>query len=69
MAPVLPMALGVVAFTGIVVALALFIIAARSVLVPAGNIKITINNDPDKAIDVPAGGANARHRHSDAVFS
>ncbi len=47
---------GVVAFTGIVVALALFIIAARSVLVPAGNIKITINNDPDKAIDVPAGG-------------
>ncbi len=47
---------GVVAFTGIVVALALLIIAARSILVPAGHIKITINGDPGKAIEVPAGG-------------
>ncbi len=47
---------GVIAFTGIVVALALFIIAARSILVPAGDVKITINEAPGKAVTVRTGG-------------
>ncbi len=47
---------GVVAFTGVVVALALFIYLARRILVPSGDVKITINEDPAKAVTVHTGG-------------
>jgi Na+-transporting NADH:ubiquinone oxidoreductase subunit F len=48
--------LGVISFTAIVLALVFVILIARSMLVASGNVKITINEDPDKAISVPAGG-------------
>jgi Na+-transporting NADH:ubiquinone oxidoreductase subunit F len=36
--------------------LTVLLLLAESRLKPQGNVKITINNDPDKAIDAPAGG-------------
>ncbi len=48
--------LGVVMFTGTVLALVAFILFARSRLVSSGDVTIMINDDPDKAIQVPAGG-------------
>ncbi len=47
--------LGVVMFIAIVLALVLVIIFAKSKLVPAGDVTIEINDDPDKAIKSPAG--------------
>ena len=47
---------GVVMFTAIVVGLVMIILVARSRLVSTGNVHIGINGDPEKAIDVPAGG-------------
>jgi len=47
---------GVSMFTVVVLALVALILAARSKLVASGNVTITINNDPDKALSVPAGG-------------
>ena len=47
---------GVIAFTVIVLALVLIILAARSSLVPHGDVKITINDDPDRSLTVPTGG-------------
>lgn len=48
--------LGVVMFTVIVIALVAIILGARSKLVASGDVQIMINDDPDKAITVPAGG-------------
>lgn len=48
--------LGVVMFTVTVVSLVMVILLARSRLVNTGNVTIEINGDPDKAIQVPAGG-------------
>ncbi|WP_286238665.1 NADH:ubiquinone reductase (Na(+)-transporting) subunit F [Neptuniibacter halophilus] len=48
--------LGVVMFTAVVLALVAVILAARSKLVSSGNVTISINNDPEKAVTVPAGG-------------
>ena len=48
--------LGVVMFTITVLALVGVILFARSKLVSAGNVTILINDDPDKAVEVPAGG-------------
>ena len=47
---------GVVMFTAIVLALVMIILVARSRLVSTGSVHIGINGDPEKAIDVPAGG-------------
>lgn len=47
--------LGVVLFTLIVLALVAVILSARAKLVSTGDVKIEINEDPDKAITVPAG--------------
>ena len=47
---------GVAMFTAIVLALVMIILVARSRLVSTGNVHIGINGDPEKAIDVPAGG-------------
>jgi Na+-transporting NADH:ubiquinone oxidoreductase subunit F len=48
--------LGVVLFTLIILVLAGVILLARTKLMPSGNVKIKINDDDDKSIDVPAGG-------------
>jgi Na+-transporting NADH:ubiquinone oxidoreductase subunit F len=47
---------GVALFTTIVMLLVAVILFARSKLVISGNIRIEINNDPDRSITVPAGG-------------
>ncbi len=47
---------GVVMFTAIVLALVFLILGARSQLVSTGNVKIGINEDPEKAVEVAAGG-------------
>lgn len=48
--------LGVGMFTGIVLSLVVIILFARSRLVATGDVVITINDNPDNAITVPAGG-------------
>ena len=48
--------IGVGMFTGIVLALVVLILMARSRLVSVGNVHIDINEDPQKGIDVPSGG-------------
>lgn len=48
--------LGVVMFTAVVVSLVAVILVARSRLVSTGNVHIDINEDPEKGIDVSAGG-------------
>ena len=47
--------LGVISFSGIVLALVAVIIAARSKLVSTGNVSIEINGDSSNPIVVPAG--------------
>jgi len=49
-------ALAVVMFTGVVLLLVLLLMGARRRLVPAGDVTIVINEDPTKALKVPAGG-------------
>ena len=48
--------LGVGMFTVVVLALVVLILMARSQLVSSGNVHIDINDDPEKGIDVAAGG-------------
>ncbi len=48
--------LGVSMFTAIVLALVGIILLARAQLVSSGNVHIGINEDPEKAVDIPAGG-------------
>ena len=48
--------LGVVSFTVIVLALVCVILLARSMLVATGDVAVTINHDPEKAISVRVGG-------------
>ena len=48
---------GVIAFTVVIVTLVLVLIAARSRLVSSGEVTITINDDPDKAIRTTAGSS------------
>jgi Na+-transporting NADH:ubiquinone oxidoreductase subunit F len=47
---------GVVVFTVLIMGLVGLIQLARKYLVPQGDVKIFINNDPDKTVMVPAGG-------------
>ncbi len=47
---------GVILFTLIVLSLVTLIMVARYYLVPQGDVTITINGDPGKAISVPTGG-------------
>ncbi|MFK7864103.1 MAG: NADH:ubiquinone reductase (Na(+)-transporting) subunit F [Pseudohongiellaceae bacterium] len=47
---------GVALFTVVVMLLVGIILFARSVLVSSGNVAIEINGDPEKTIQVPAGG-------------
>lgn len=47
---------GIVVFTALVLVLAVLILVAKSKLVDSGDITISINDDPEKAITLPAGG-------------
>ncbi|MDD3586769.1 MAG: NADH:ubiquinone reductase (Na(+)-transporting) subunit F [Thermoguttaceae bacterium] len=47
---------GIVAFPVIVLVLVAIILAAKAVLVPAGNVEIEINGDVSKTLSVPTGG-------------
>ncbi|MDE0886879.1 MAG: NADH:ubiquinone reductase (Na(+)-transporting) subunit F [Myxococcota bacterium] len=48
---------GVIAFTVVILTLVLVLIATRSQLVSSGEVTITINDDPDKAIRTAAGSS------------
>lgn len=48
--------LSMLMFTGVVVALVLVILAARTKLVTSGNVVLDINGDPDKRVEVESGG-------------
>ncbi len=58
--------IGVLMFTIIVLALVAVILLAKSRLVASGNVKILINDDPDKTVEVPVGskllGGLAEHK-------
>ena len=58
--------LGVFMFTGIVLALVVVILQARSFLVPSGNVKITVNDQ--KTLEVPAGGKLLNALSSQGIF-
>lgn len=47
--------LGVAMFTGVVLSLCVFILLARAKLVPSGKVRIEINGDPEKTIEVRPG--------------
>ncbi len=48
--------IGIVAFTVLVLLLVAVILMAKNILVQSGDVTITINGDPEKAITIPAGG-------------
>lgn len=56
MSDIVQILLGVTMFTVVVLFLVVFILMAKARLVQVGNINIVINDDPDKAITVSAGG-------------
>ncbi|MCA9035941.1 MAG: NADH:ubiquinone reductase (Na(+)-transporting) subunit F [Planctomycetaceae bacterium] len=58
--------LGVMMFTGIIIALVVMIVAARKQLVPSGDVKIEINGQ--KEISVPAGGKLLNALASNGIF-
>lgn len=60
--------LGVVMFTVTVLMLVAVILFARSRLVSTGDVVIEINDDPDKAITVPAGGKLLSTLASEGIF-
>lgn len=48
--------LGILMFTGMIMVLVVLILLARARLLPAGEVVLTINRDPEKSITVPPGG-------------
>ena len=60
--------LGVAMFTGVVMSLVALILFARSRLVSAGDVRILINDDPSKAVTVPAGGKLLQTLASKGIF-
>lgn len=60
--------LGIAMFTVIVLALAVIILFAKSKLVNSGDITIEINDDPSKAIHLPAGGKLLGALASQGIF-
>ncbi len=48
--------IGVVAFSAIVLSLVVLVLGARRWLVPSGEVRIEINEDPGKSLVVPTGG-------------
>ena len=60
--------LGVVMFTAIVLCLVIVILIARSKLVQRGIVKIEINEDPEKTVEVPIGGKLLNALASNKIF-
>jgi Na+-transporting NADH:ubiquinone oxidoreductase subunit F len=60
--------LSVVVFTGVILLLVLFVQAAESKLVQAGNVKINVNGADGKVLDVPAGGTLLSALTSESIF-
>jgi Na+-transporting NADH:ubiquinone oxidoreductase subunit F len=60
--------LGVAMFTAIILALVFVLMAARSKLVATGDVTITVNEDPDKALRVPAGGTLLNKLADNGIF-
>ena len=60
--------LGVAMFTAIILALVFLLMAARSKLVATSEVTITINNDPDKALKVPAGATLLSSLANNQIF-
>jgi Na+-transporting NADH:ubiquinone oxidoreductase subunit F len=60
--------LGIAMFTAIVLVLAIVILFAKSKLVNSGDITIEINEDPSKAIKLPAGGKLLGALASEGIF-
>ena len=60
--------LGVAMFTAIILALVFVLMAARSKLVATGDVTITVNEDPDKALRVPAGGTLLNKLADSGIF-
>ncbi|AGH37924.1 reductase [Bibersteinia trehalosi USDA-ARS-USMARC-188] len=59
---------GIVVFTALVLLLAVIILFAKSKLVDSGDITISINDDPEKAITLPAGGKLLGALASQGIF-
>ena len=60
--------LGVFTFTAIILGLVAILLAARSKLVATGNVTITVNDDPAKALHVPAGGTLLNKLADSGIF-
>ncbi|MCP4955229.1 MAG: 2Fe-2S iron-sulfur cluster binding domain-containing protein, partial [Photobacterium aquimaris] len=60
--------LGVGMFTLIILALVLVILFAKSKLVPSGDITISVNGDPEKAITTGAGGKLLNALSANGIF-
>ena len=60
--------LGVAMFTGMVLFMVALILVARAKLVSSGDVTILINEDPSKAVTVPAGGKLLTTLASKGVF-
>ncbi len=60
--------IGVLMFTVIVLALVMVILLAKSRLVASGNVTISINDDPDKAVRVPVGNKLLNALASEKIF-
>jgi Na+-transporting NADH:ubiquinone oxidoreductase subunit F len=61
--------LGVVVFVLVVVALVIILMVAKSKLVSSADVKITVNDDPDKAITTPAGDTLLNTLSNNKIFS
>ena len=60
--------LGVLAFTGIVLALVLVLMVAKGKLVPEGDVKVVINDDPNKTLTSGRGGTLLGALSANKVF-
>jgi Na+-transporting NADH:ubiquinone oxidoreductase subunit F len=60
--------LGVVVFVLVVVALVIILMVAKSKLVSSADVKITVNDDPDKAITTPAGDTLLNTLSNNKIF-
>ena len=60
--------LGVAFFIGIIMILVVFILIAKRIMVNSGDVTIGINNDADKAIQVPAGDKLLTSLASQGIF-
>ena len=60
--------LGVLMFTGVIVSLVILLMVAKSKLVSSGDVNITINEDPEKALTTPAGDTLLNTLSANKIF-